>query len=205
MAQSASSKRWLSRQNADPYVKQAQKLGYRSRALFKLEEIDQKYGLLKQARMVVDLGAAPGSWSQYVVNRTQAQVVACDLLPVDAMAKVEFIQGDFTEQQTVDAILAKIAPQKADVILSDMAPNMSGNKAIDIPKSAYLAELTLALCAPLLRPNGHCVIKSFHGTDFEVLIKSMRANFKQVKTFKPEASRKKSKEVYLVGLQFVAD
>ena len=197
-----SSSRWLQRQRNDVFVKQAQAKGYRSRAIFKLEEMDQKFGLFKGAKCVVDLGAAPGSWAQYVAMQTQASVIACDLLEMDALAGVHIIQGDFTEEVVYQSIVEALDHAKADVILSDMAPNLSGNRSVDIPKAMYLCELAVDLAQQHLRLNGHCVLKVFHGEGFDQLVKTLRELFQTVKSFKPKASRKESRETYLVALNF---
>ncbi|SDB46189.1 23S rRNA Um-2552 2'-O-methyltransferase [Pseudidiomarina indica] len=198
---SASSKRWLQEHFNDHYVQQAQRKGLRSRAVFKLEEIQQKDRILKQGQTVVDLGAAPGGWSQYVVDALHGncQVIACDILPMDPIAGVDFLQGDFREEAVLDALLTRIGGKNVDVVLSDMAPNMSGNDNVDQPRAMYLVELALDMCHQVLKPNGSFVVKVFHGEGFEAFLKNVRAAFTTVKTRKPDSSRARSREVYLVA------
>ncbi len=198
---SASSKRWLQEHFNDHYVQQAQRKGLRSRAVFKLEEIQQKDRLLKQGQTVVDLGAAPGGWSQYVVDALHGNchVIACDILPMDPIAGVDFLQGDFREEAVLDALLQRIGGKNVDVVLSDMAPNMSGNDNVDQPRAMYLVELALEMCHQVLKPNGSFVVKVFQGEGFEEFLKNVRAAFTTVKTRKPDSSRARSREVYLVA------
>lgn len=198
---SASSKRWLQEHFNDHYVQQAQRKGLRSRAVFKLEEIQQKDRILKQGQTVVDLGAAPGGWSQYVVDALHGncQVIACDILPMDPIAGVDFLQGDFREEAVLNALLTRIGGKNVDVVLSDMAPNMSGNDNVDQPRAMYLVELALDMCHQVLKPNGSFVVKVFHGEGFEAFLKNVRAAFTTVKTRKPDSSRARSREVYLVA------
>ncbi len=200
MARSVSSQRWLNRQHSDPYVKEAKKAGYRSRSLFKLQEIDLKYKIIKNCNSIVDLGCSPGGWSQYAVNHSNAKIVGCDLLEMDSLARVSFIQGNFIEDETLAKILESVGDSRVDLIMSDMAPNMSGNKSVDMPKSMYLCELVLELTQSILKKEGYLIMKSFHGEGFEPLLASVRKQFKQVKTIKPESSRKNSRETYLIGL-----
>lgn len=204
MAKSQSSKRWLAEHFADDYVKRAQKEGLRSRAVFKLRELDERYRLLKPGMMVVDLGAAPGGWSEYAVSRVGAKgkVVALDILPMDAIAGVDFIQGDFRE----DAVLARlreiVGVDKVQVVLSDMAPNMSGSKAVDQPRAIHLAELALEAARELLTVGGTFVIKLFHGEGFDDYVREVRRGFASVSVKKPDASRSRSREVYLLATGF---
>ncbi|MEM0911165.1 MAG: 23S rRNA (uridine(2552)-2'-O)-methyltransferase RlmE [Pseudomonadota bacterium] len=199
--QSASSKRWLKEHREDYFVQKAQKLGLRSRAVFKIEEINDKDKLLGAGDVVVDLGAAPGGWSQYCVEHVgfNGTVIACDLLPMDPIAGVEFLQGDFRENTVLDAIIDKIDGRNVDVILSDMAPNMSGNQAIDQARSMYLCELALDMCEQVLKQNGKFVIKVFQGEGFDAFFKAIKNQFLSVKTRKPDSSRSRSREVYLVA------
>jgi len=198
------SQSWKVRQEKDPYVQRARRDGWRSRAVYKLEQIDQKERLLKPDMLCVDLGAAPGSWSQYVAEKlkTRVRIVAVDLLAMDALPSVEFILGDFTD----DAILAEmrdaIGAAKVDLVMSDMAPNISGNRAIDQPRSMYLAELALELCREILRPGGDFVCKLFQGEGIDEFIVATRGAFKRVKVMKPKASRPGSREVYLVARNY---
>lgn len=199
--QSVSSQRWMKEHFDDKFVQKAQKLGLRSRAGFKIEEIQQKDGLIKPAMTVVDLGAAPGGWSQYVTKVVghEGLVIACDILPMDPLAGVAFLQGDFREENVLNELLNKIGGKNVDVVMSDMAPNMSGNDAVDQAKSMYLCELALDMCHQVLKKNGSFVIKVFMGEGFEPFMKEVQTAFKTVKTRKPESSRARSREVYLVA------
>ena len=205
MARSKSSSRWLARQNNDPYVAKARAQGYRSRAVYKLEEIENKYGILKSNQYVVDLGAAPGAWSQYVVKhagKSSTKVIALDILPMDPIEGVCVLQGDFTELDTLQQLVTVVADRQPDLVLSDLAPNISGNKAIDQPKSMYLAELALDFTKQHLATGGSFAVKLFQGSGYADYIQELRSCFKQVKTFKPNASRKESKEMYAVARGF---
>jgi len=187
----------------DEFVKKAQKEGYRSRAAYKLLEIIDKNQIIKTGFKVLDLGAAPGGWSQVaikIVGKT-GQVIATDILPVESIANVEFLQGDFTEEIIYNKLLSLTNKQKINVVLSDMAPNMSGQISIDQPKSMYLAELALDMATKVLSHNGHFVVKIFHGDGFDSFIQNSRKNFKKVIIRKPKASRPRSKEVYLIASQ----
>ncbi|MFC3120648.1 23S rRNA (uridine(2552)-2'-O)-methyltransferase RlmE [Agaribacter flavus] len=198
---SASSKRWLKEHFDDKYVQQAQKKGLRSRAVFKIEELNDKDKLVKTNDVVVDLGAAPGGWSQYCAEQVgdNGTVIACDILPMDSLAGVDFLQGDFREESVLNALLTKIGGNNVDIILSDMAPNMSGNQSVDQARSMYLCELALDMCHQVLKPNGHFVIKVFHGEGFDDYFRAVKAAFASVKTRKPDSSRARSREVYLVA------
>ncbi|TMO80979.1 23S rRNA (uridine(2552)-2'-O)-methyltransferase RlmE [Pseudoalteromonas sp. S3776] len=198
---SASSKRWLKEHFDDQYVQQAQKKGWRSRAVFKLDEIQNKDKLLRFGMTVVDLGAAPGSWSQYLAEKVsdKGQVVACDILPMDSLAGVDFLQGDFREEAVLDALLKRIDGKNVDVVLSDMAPNMSGNNSVDQAGSMYLVELALDMCHQVLKKNGAFVVKVFQGEGFDQYLQDVRNSFKAVKIRKPDASRARSREVYIVA------
>lgn len=201
---SASSKRWMYEHVNDFYVKEATKKGLRSRAVFKLDEINGKDKLIKSGMTVVDLGAAPGSWSQWAVDTVglKGKVIACDILPMDSIAGVDFLQGDFREENVLAALLARIGENKVDVVLSDMAPNMSGSAGIDQPKSMYLVELALDMCRDVLVKDGSFVVKVFMGAEFEVFMGEVRKMFKSVKTRKPDSSRARSREVYIVATGF---
>lgn len=201
---SASSRRWLKEHFSDPYVKQAKKQGLRSRAVFKLEELQERDRLLKQGMTVVDLGAAPGGWSSYAVQQVtdKGRVVACDLLEMDPIANVQFIQGDFREESVLNALLDAIGEGGVDVILSDMAPNTSGINAVDQPRSMYLVELALEMCSQVLNKNGAFIVKAFHGEGFDAYLMSVRKKFKTVKIRKPDSSRARSREVYIVASGF---
>ncbi len=204
MARSKSSNRWLDEHFKDPYVKQSQKDGYRSRASYKLIELDKKDKLLKPGMSVVDLGSAPGGWSQVAAERVgdKGMVLASDILPMDSIAGVEFIQGDFTEESVLEQLLAALGEQKADLVISDMAPNMSGMNAVDQPAAIYLVELALDMARQVLKPGGHFVAKVFHGEGFDPLLQESRDAFTKVTVRKPDASRARSREVYLVARGF---
>ncbi|MAL84164.1 MAG: 23S rRNA (uridine(2552)-2'-O)-methyltransferase RlmE [Idiomarina sp.] len=201
---SVSSQRWLKEHFDDQFVQKAQKKGLRSRAVFKLEEIQQKDKLIKKGQTVVDLGAAPGGWSEYVADyfNGDGQVIACDILAMDPIVGVDFLQGDFREEAVLNALLDRIGGKNVDVVLSDMAPNMSGNGTVDQARSMYLVELALDMCHQVLKPGGSFVVKVFQGQGFEPFLKDMRAAFNNVKTRKPESSRARSREVYLVATDY---
>ncbi|GGD75690.1 ribosomal RNA large subunit methyltransferase E [Lacimicrobium alkaliphilum] len=190
----------------DPYVQKAQKQGWRSRAVFKLEQIQQKDRLIKPAMTVVDLGAAPGGWSQLSAQLVgdKGQVIACDILPMEPLPGVDFLQGDFREEAVIDALLNRIGGNNVDVVLSDMAPNMSGNNAVDQARSMYLVELAMDMCRQVLKPNGSFAVKVFQGEGFDEFFVQMRQAFKNIKTRKPDSSRARSREVYLVATGFKA-
>ncbi|WP_108650014.1 23S rRNA (uridine(2552)-2'-O)-methyltransferase RlmE [Dongshaea marina] len=202
--QSASSKRWLKEHFDDPFVRQAQKQGLRSRAAFKLDEIQQKDTLIKPGMTVVDLGAAPGGWSFYAAEQIggQGKVIACDILPMDPIVGVDFLQGDFREESVLNALLERVGGDKVDVILSDMAPNMSGNPGVDQPKSMYLVELALEMCRDVLATKGSFIVKVFQGDGFDAYLKQVRELFSSVRIRKPESSRARSREVYIVASGF---
>jgi len=201
MGRSKSSQRWLQEHNSDHYVKLAQQDGYRSRASYKLLELHKKDRLFKPGMTVVDLGAAPGGWSQVAVTLVgdKGRVVASDILPMDSIAGVDFVEGDFTEESVLDEILELLEGQQADLVISDMAPNMSGMKAVDQPKAMYLIELALELACQILKPEGVFVAKVFHGEGFDDFLRDTKRRFQQVVTRKPDASRSRSREVYLVA------
>ena len=195
---------WRDRQERDPYVQRARRDGWRSRAVYKLEQIDQKEKLLKPGMTVVDLGSAPGSWSQYVTERLKGRVhiVAVDLLPMDSLPSVDFIEGDFRDDEVLAAIEEALDNRKADLVMSDMAPNISGNKAVDQPRSMYLVELALDLCSRVLKPGGNLVCKLFQGEGSDDFIAACRRQFERVRVIKPKASRPGSREVYLVARNY---
>ncbi|XQW86525.1 23S rRNA (uridine(2552)-2'-O)-methyltransferase RlmE [Thalassotalea piscium] len=199
-----SSQRWMQEHFDDEYVKKAQKLGLRSRAYFKIEEINAKDKLIKPGMKVVDLGAAPGGWSEYAVKAVgdSGQVVACDILSIDPIAGVDFLQGDFREEAVLDALLTRIDGKNIDVVMSDMAANFTGNDVADAARSMYLVELALDMCHQVLKKNGAFVVKVFQGQGFEEYMKEVRKVFNIVKTRKPESSRARSREVYLVATGF---
>lgn len=202
--QSASSARWMKEHFDDKYVKLAQDRGLRSRAVFKLEELQSKDKLIKPGMTVVDLGAAPGGWSQLATELVgdQGMVIACDILPMDAIAGVDFLQGDFREDAVLDALLNRIGGRNVDVVLSDMAPNMAGNESIDQARSMYLVELALDMCHQVLKNRGSFAVKVFQGEGFEAFLKSVRDVFTTVKIRKPDSSRDRSREVYIVATGF---
>ena len=201
MRRSKSSKRWLQEHFDDVYVKKAQAEGYRSRAVYKLQEVDAKERLLKPGMTVVDLGAAPGGWTQYVSEKLggHGTIIALDILPMDALPDVHFIQGDFQEDAVLQQLLDQLPSQGVDLVLSDMAPNMSGNTAVDIPRAMYLAELAFDFSHKMLKPGGALLMKIFHGTGFEELVKQARSQFSRVVIRKPQASRSRSRETYLLA------
>ncbi|WP_417549218.1 23S rRNA (uridine(2552)-2'-O)-methyltransferase RlmE [Methylophaga sp.] len=201
MARSKSSNNWLREHFDDPYVKKAQQKGYRSRATFKLEEIDQKDKLIRKGISVVDLGAAPGGWSDYALHRVgdNGKVIALDILPMTPLTGVHFIEGDFREDHVLEQLNEVLAGQSIDLVLSDMAPNMTGVDAIDQPGSMHLVELALDFAINNLSKQGDFLVKVFQGEGFDDFLKSMRAHFNKVTTRKPDASRARSREVYLLG------
>jgi 23S rRNA (uridine2552-2'-O)-methyltransferase len=204
VAKSASSERWLKEHFDDHWVKKSKEMGYRSRASFKLIELDEKDKLFRPGMTVVDLGAAPGGWSQIAAERVgdHGRVVASDILPMDSMAGVEFVQGDFTEEEVLNRILVALGDEPADLVISDMAPNMSGMSAVDQPAAMYLVELALDMAREVLKPGGNYVAKVFQGEGFDQYIKDMRTSFNKVVTRKPDSSRSRSREVYLLGKGF---
>ncbi len=200
MSRSKSSQQWLTEHHDDAYVLQARKDGYRSRAVYKLIEIQQKDQVLQAGQLVLDLGAAPGGWSEYVARFAtgKGRLIAVDLLPMEPIAGVEIIQGDFTEQATLDNILELVDQQPIDLVLCDMAPNISGIESVDQPKSIYLAELAFELARQCLNSKGQFVVKLFQGAGFEELISTLRLSFETVRLRKPKASRGRSREIYAV-------
>ncbi|MEJ2297938.1 MAG: 23S rRNA (uridine(2552)-2'-O)-methyltransferase RlmE [Woeseiaceae bacterium] len=192
---------WRERQERDQWVQRARREGWRSRAVFKLEQIDRKERLLKPGMVCVDLGAAPGGWSQYVTHRLggRGRILAVDLLPRDSLPDVEFLQGDFREDEVFSQLLESLGEVRADLVMSDMAPNISGTKAVDQPRSMYLAELALDLARRVLNPGGSFVCKLFQGEGFDEFVRETRNSFARVRVIKPEASRPGSREVYLVA------
>ncbi len=195
---------WRDRQERDPYVQKARRDGWRSRAVYKLQQIDEKERFLRPDMICIDLGAAPGSWSQFVTHKLKGRVriIALDLLPMDALPAVEFIQGDCREEQILDALDSLLGSDKADLVMSDMAPNISGNKAVDQPRSMYLAELALDLATRVLKPRGNFVCKLFQGEGSDAFIVAARAQFERVRVMKPKASRGSSSEVYLLARNY---
>lgn len=195
---------WRDRQERDPYVRQARREGWRSRAVFKLEEIDRKERLLRRDMTCVDLGAAPGGWSQYVSRKLggRMRIVAVDLLPMDTLSGVEFIQGDFEDDATLGRVLEAVGAEGADLVMSDIAPNISGNRAVDQPRSMRLAELAMDVACRVLKANGSFVCKVFQGEGFDAFIASARRSFERVRVMKPKAARAASREVYVVARNY---
>ncbi len=204
MARSKSSQRWLQEYHSDDFVKLARIQNYRSRAAFKLKEIDERDQLLKPGSIVLDLGAAPGGWSQYAAQKIGAsgKIVALDVLEIEPIPGVDLIQGDFREDSVVDGLLKSLAPRKLDVILSDMAPNQSGQDQIDQPKSIYLAELALEMAHRSLATGGSFLVKLFQGTGFDQYCGDVKQVFSRVVIRKPKASRPRSREVFLLAKGF---
>ncbi|MBV1879941.1 MAG: RlmE family RNA methyltransferase [Pseudomonadales bacterium] len=202
MKKSKSSQQWLKNHIDDEYVKRAQAAGFRSRASFKLLEIDSKFSLLARGSCVVDLGAAPGGWCQVATQKlgNQGKVIALDILAMDPLQGVHFIQGDFTLDEPFETLLAETSNLDVDLVISDMAPNLSGMSQIDQPKSAYLVELALHFSEQVLKKNGNLVTKCFEGAGINDIRREFGQRFSKVLQFKPKASRSKSKEFYLIGL-----
>ncbi len=200
MSRSKSSQKWLKEHHDDAYVLQARRDGYRSRAVYKLIEIQHKDQVLKTGQFILDLGAAPGGWSEYAARfvGNKGRVIAVDLLPVEQIAGVEIIKGDFQERETLDQILDLTDRQPFDLVLSDMAPNISGIDTVDQPRSVYLAELAFELARDCLNENGCFVVKLFQGEGFDALTSAFRLAFKSVRYRKPKASRSRSREIYAV-------
>jgi 23S rRNA (uridine2552-2'-O)-methyltransferase len=201
MARSKSSKRWLAEHFDDPYVKQAQQQGLRSRAAFKLLELQEKYALIRPGMTVVDLGAAPGGWCQVArpLVGPGGRVIALDVLAMEPLPGVAFILGDFTEEEPLRELEQALDGAGVDLVMSDMAPNISGMATVDQAKAMYLAELALEFVRTHLKPGGDFVVKLFQGTDFDSFVLQVRSLFGKVRVIKPKASRPRSKEVYLLA------
>jgi 23S rRNA (uridine2552-2'-O)-methyltransferase len=203
-------KAWLHDHVNDPYVKLATKEGYRARAAYKLKEIDEALGLIKPGQLVVDLGSAPGAWSQYVRRRMspggaatgalEGAIVAIDILPMEPIEDVNFLQGDFREDSVLAQLTEALGGRKADVVVSDMAPNLSGIESADAARIAHLIELAIDFSQHHLKPEGALVAKLFHGSGYDQLVKLFKAHFRIVKPFKPKASRDRSAETFMVGI-----
>lgn len=195
---------WMKEHFDDRYVQQSWQDGYRSRASYKLLALDEKDKLLRSGMSVIDLGAAPGGWSQVAAEKVgdEGLVIASDILEMDALAGVDFVQGDFTEESVLEEILGRLENRPVDLVMSDMAPNMSGMAAIDQPQAMYLVELALDLARQTLSPGGVFLAKVFQGEGFDAYLKELRGSFKRVVTRKPEASRARSREVYLLAEGF---
>jgi 23S rRNA (uridine2552-2'-O)-methyltransferase len=199
-----SSQRWRQRQERDIYVEQANRAGWRSRAVFKLEQIQAKEQLLRHGSVCVDLGSAPGSWSQLAARLVgpSGRVIAVDLLPMDAIPQVTFLEGDFTAPATLKALRDLVGPHSVDLVMSDMAPNLSGNRAMDQPRSMALLDDALAFAREVLRPGGDFLVKAFQGEGIDSFTRELRTHFTTVKTVKPRASRPESREIYLLARSF---
>lgn len=207
-------KSWLNDHVNDPYVKLAQKEGFRARAAYKLKEIDETLGLIKPGQVLVDLGSAPGAWSQYMRRRLSPQgaamgalqgtIIAMDLLPMEPIEGVQFLQGDLRDESVLASLVLALDGRLADVVVSDMAPNLSGLAAVDSARIEHLVELALDFCQHHLKPQGALVVKVFHGGGYAQWVKLFKANFKVVKPIKPKASRDKSSETFLVGMGLIA-
>lgn len=202
MKPSKTSKQWMREHINDPFVQQAQKDGYRSRAAYKLLEIDERDHLIKAGMVVVDLGATPGGWSQVAANKIgdKGKVIALDLLPLNPLPRVEFIQGDFREDSVLAQLEEKLCGKQIELVISDMAPNISGIDLSDQARSIYLAELALEFAVQHLKPGGAFLVKVFQGVGFEDYVKIMRKHFAKVASRKPKASRDRSNEVYMLGI-----
>ncbi len=204
MARSKSSNNWLREHFDDHWVKLSQEKGYRARSAFKLEELHEKDGLLNNVTNVVDLGCAPGGWCQVArkIAPSNVRIIGMDILAMEPIDGVEFIQGDFREESVLNELLDLIGDEKIDLVLSDIAPNLSGVFAVDQPRIMYLAELALDFCLHCLKPNGNYAVKIFQGEGFDDYLAAMKKNFKKVVMRKPKSSRPRSREVYAVGIGF---
>ncbi len=204
MARSKSSGQWLKEHFSDAYVKQAQKDGYRSRAAYKLLEINERDSILKPGTTVVDLGAAPGGWTQVVSNvlNGQGRIIATDILPMDSLPDVDIVQGDFREQDTLEQLLKCVGDAQVGLVISDMAPNITGVAAIDQPRAMYLSELVVDFLNHIPFKNGHLLIKVFQGSGFDELLQDLRKKFQKVVIRKPKSSRPRSREVYLLAKSY---
>lgn len=195
---------WRDRQERDPYVQQARRDGWRSRAVYKLEQIDQKERILRPDMVCVDVGSAPGSWSQYVTKKLKgrARIVAVDILPMDSLPDVDFILGDFLNEAVFMQMLKAIGDEGVDLVMSDIAPNITGTRVVDQPRSMYLVELALDLARRVLKPGGNFICKVFQGAGIDEFVIDTRKSFERVKVMKPKASRAGSREVYLVARNY---
>lgn len=204
MPRSKSSHRWLQEHVNDPYVKQAQKDGYRSRSSYKLIELNERDRLIRPGMLVMDLGSAPGGWSQVAGNIVgeKGRVLASDILPMDAVRNTDFIQGDFTDDTVFAQILDALGGAQPDLIICDIAPNISGIESADQGSSIYLVELALDMVRKVLKPKGNFVVKVFQGTGSDAYLKELRTSFDKVNIRKPEASRRRSREIYVVAKGF---
>ena len=207
MAKSKSSKGWLKEHFDDEYVRRSQQDGYRSRAIYKLIEIDNKDHLVKPGMTVIDLGAAPGGWSEYCVKKLgkNGTIVALDILPMEPIDDVTIIEGDFREDAVFEELMAKMNNERADLVISDMAPNISGMESVDMPRAYYLCELALALARQVLKPGGGLLVKLFQGEGFEAYNRELKSSFSHVVIRKPKASRARSREIYALATGFLGN
>jgi 23S rRNA (uridine2552-2'-O)-methyltransferase len=203
MKKTKSSKRWLQEHFSDFYVKRANKEGYRARSVYKLQEIVERYKIIKHGSIIIDLGAAPGSWSDYAVKMvgSTGKVFALDILSIQPIVGVEFIQGDFTDATIQEIVIKKIGTHKVDAVLSDMAPNMSGNEVVDQLRVMHLVETALEFAVKVIKSNGIFLTKVFQGVGFDQLLQQFKHYFKEVKIIKPQASRARSAEIYILAQQ----
>lgn len=207
MSRSKSSKAWLKEHFDDEFVRRSQKEGYRSRAVYKLQEIDEKDKLIRPGITLIDLGAAPGGWSQYAARKLagKGRIIAMDILPMEPLEGVEFLQGDFLEDAVYQALLTILGNDRPDLVISDMAPNMSGMEAVDIPRAMYMAELALDFARQTLKPGGTLLVKLFQGEGYDAYLKALKSSFSRVITRKPRASRNRSREIYALASGYRAD
>jgi 23S rRNA (uridine2552-2'-O)-methyltransferase len=205
MAKNKFNKQWLQDHLKDPYVKMAQKEGYRARAAYKLKEMDEAEKLIRPGMVVVDLGSAPGSWSQYLRNKLldkgelRGRIIAMDILPMEAVPDVTFLQGDFREDEVLKQLDALVGQDKVDLVVSDMAPNLSGIESADMARIAHVCELAMEFAQTHLKPEGALLVKAFHGSGYSQIVESFKRVFRIVKPLKPKASRDKSSETFLLG------
>ncbi|MCA3149065.1 MAG: RlmE family RNA methyltransferase [Burkholderiales bacterium] len=205
MAKNKFNKQWLQDHLKDPYVKMAQKEGYRARAAYKLKEMDEAEKLIRPGMLVVDLGSAPGSWSQYLRNKLldkgelRGRIIAMDILPMEAVPNVIFLQGDFREDEVLKQLDALVGQDKVDLVVSDMAPNLSGIESADMARIAHVCELAMEFAQTHLKPEGALLVKAFHGSGYSQIVESFKRVFRVVKPLKPKASRDKSSETFLLG------
>jgi len=204
MAKSKSSRRWLDEHFSDEFVQRAQQEGYRGRAVYKLQELDKRFQLLKPGMQIVDLGSSPGAWSEYVSQKLKGKgrIIATDILPMDSVADVEFIQGDFHEIEVVEKIMESLQGQRVNLVISDIAPNLSGMDAVDQPRAMYLTELAQDFAHQVLISGGNLLVKAFQGDGFDAFIVALRDNFSTVTICKPKASRPRSREVYVLARRY---
>ena len=203
-ARGSSGNRWRMRQDRDPYVDEAVRRGFRSRAVFKLEQIQAKERVLRRGMVCIDLGASPGSWSQFAARTVGdgGAVLAVDLLPMDPVPGVSFVLGDFTEPETAGKLAALLGQRRADLVMSDMAPNMSGNRAMDQPRSMALAEAAFEFTEQVLGAGGSFLVKLFQGAGFDAYVRDVEGRFGKVRRIKPKASRPQSREIYLLARDY---